>query len=59
MNEMTKDYFFCYTKSMSNHLKECGINYVFKAISIKNSKIFTLYKKSPELQKALDKFNQK
>lgn len=59
MNEMTKDYFFCYTKSMSNHLKENGIDYLFKAISIKNKKIFTLYEKSPELQTALDKFNRK
>ncbi|WP_342598800.1 hypothetical protein MHB48_15190 [Psychrobacillus sp. FSL H8-0483] len=56
MNEMTKEYFFCYTKSMSNHLKECGINYIMKSRSIKNNQIFTLYAKSPELQKALDEY---
>ncbi|MFB5088629.1 DUF5659 domain-containing protein [Psychrobacillus sp. PGGUH221] len=58
MNEMTKEYFFCYTKSMSIYLKENGIDYLFKAISIKNKKIFTLYKKSPELQRALDSYEK-
>lgn len=58
MNELTKDYFFCYTKSMSLYLKENGINYLFKAISIKNNQIFTLYKKTDELQKALDSYQK-
>lgn len=58
MNELTKGYFFCYTKTMSNHLKQCGINYVFKAISIKNNQIFTLYKKTEELQRALDVYEK-
>ena len=56
MTDLTKDYFFCYTKSMSMHLKNCGIKYILKGISIKNGQIFTLYKKSEELQRALDSY---
>ena len=58
MNELSKGYFFCYTKSMSLYLKQNGINYLFKAISIKNNQIFTLYKKTDELQKALDSYKK-
>lgn len=54
-----RDFFFCYKKSMSMYLKEQGFHYVFKARSIKNDETFTLYQKSPQLQEALDKYDNK
>lgn len=52
-----KDFFFCFTKKLSIFLANEGISYIFKARSIKDSSIFTLYQKNEELQKALDKYN--
>lgn len=53
-----KDLFYCYTKRLSLFLNSEGIKYIVKAKSIKDDSIFTLYQKSDELQKALDKFNK-
>ena len=55
-NFTDRDFFFCYTISMSMYLRERGFSYIFKAKSIKNNEIFTLYMKSPELQQALDEY---
>jgi len=54
-----RDFFFVYKRSMSEYLKEQGFSYVFKAKSIKNGETFTLYQKSPQLQKALDEYESK
>lgn len=60
MREIKKDdFFFCYTKIMSDFLKGKGIKYIFKAKSIQDGSVFTLYQKSDELQKALDEFKSK
>ncbi len=53
-----RDFFFCYTVSMSMYLKEQGFNYVFKAKSVKNGETFTLYQKSTQLQKALEQYEK-
>ena len=55
-NFTDRDFFFCYTISMSMYLRERGFSYIFKAKSIKNNEIFTLYMKSPELQQALNEY---
>lgn len=54
-----RDFFFVYKRSMSMYLKEKGFSYIFKAKSIKNDEVFTLYQKSPQLQKALDEYESK
>ncbi|MDN4494927.1 hypothetical protein [Ureibacillus aquaedulcis] len=51
-----KDFFYCYTKKLSLFLSSEGIGYILKAKSVKDDSIFTLYRKSDELQQALDKF---
>lgn len=58
MKQLTdKDFFFCYTVTMSMYLKEKGFSYLFKFRSIKEgNSICTLYQKSPELQQALDEY---
>lgn len=54
-----KDFFYCYTKKLSLFLSSEGIDYILKAKSIKDNSIFTLYQKTEELQRALDKFKIK
>lgn len=59
MKEITKDdFFFCYTRILSIHLKNEGIPYLLKAVSVKDGNTFTLYAKTEELQKALDKYKE-
>ncbi len=57
LNLCDRDFYFCYTKSMSIYLKNSGISYIFKAKSIKNNETFTLYVKTSQLQKALDEYS--
>ena len=59
LNLCDRDFYFCYTKSMSIYLKERGISYIFKAKSIKNSETFTIYLKTSQLQKALDEYSNR
>lgn len=56
LNLCDRDFYFAYTKSMSIYLKEQGISYIFKAKSIKNNEIFTLYLKTSKLQNALNEY---
>lgn len=53
----SSDFFFCYTRSVSDYLSEQGIRYVLKAKSIKDGNTFTMYQKNEELQKTLMNFN--
>lgn len=60
MNEQltNRDFLYCYSPRLYRHLKQCGIKYILKAKSIKDDKIFTLYYRSHELQKALESYEQ-
>lgn len=55
-NPTDKDFFYCYTRVMSDYLKQHGIPYLFKFRSIKDNSICTLYYKTDELQRALNLF---
>ena len=44
-----KDFLYCYDINLTNHFKEHGLQYIIKAKSIKDNKIFTLWQKSDEL----------
>ncbi|MGE8037757.1 hypothetical protein B1B04_12480 [Lysinibacillus sp. KCTC 33748] len=57
-NLTEKDFFFCFTKKLSIYLKEEGISYIIKARSIKDNAIYTVYHKTDELQRALDKYKK-
>lgn len=53
-----QDFFFCFTRKLSIFLKEEGISYIIKARSIKDNAIYTVYQKTDELQRALDKYKK-
>ncbi|MBY0221961.1 hypothetical protein ABZ756_03125 [Mammaliicoccus sciuri] len=53
----SNDFFFCYTRILSEYLKENGIFYLLKAKSIRDGNTFTLYLKTDELQKVLKEYN--
>lgn len=58
-NQITdKDLFFCYTKKLSIYLKNRGFSYIFKAKSIKDDSVFTLYQMTPDLQQAVEQFTK-
>lgn len=59
MKHLTEqDFFFCFTKKLSIFLKEEGISYIIKARSIKDDAIYTVYQKTDELQRVLDKYKE-
>ncbi|SER09163.1 hypothetical protein SAMN04487944_101198 [Gracilibacillus ureilyticus] len=43
------NYFFCYSKDLSNFLKANGISYITKSINPKNKLTFTLFEKDNQL----------
>jgi hypothetical protein len=51
---VSNDYFFCYSKYVSAYLVEKGFKPITTARETINNKLFTLYKITPELQKALE-----
>lgn len=53
-----KDFFFCYTKKLSEFLRQNGVSYLLKANSVKDNNTFTMYVKSERLQELLDKYKQ-
>ena len=55
-NLNTSDFFFCYTKELSDFLSQNDLYYIFKAKSIKDNSVFTLYEKSDRLQGLLDEY---
>lgn len=60
MNELSNsDFFFCYTKKLSDHLRDKGFYYILKARTLKDENvIFTLYEQSEELNKAIKSFKK-
>ncbi|HWJ80189.1 MAG TPA: hypothetical protein VNR61_19160 [Niallia sp.] len=44
-----KDFFYCYDQSLTQFLTEQGIRYFLKARSMKDGKVFTMFKKNQEL----------
>lgn len=51
-----KNYFFCYNKKVSDHLKDSGIEWITVAKDPKTNKIFSLYVINEDLQQALDEY---
>ncbi|MEH6944632.1 hypothetical protein [Bacillus sp. JJ722] len=52
-----KDYFFCYNRKLFTYLtKEKNIEFITIAKNPSTDNIFTLFKKSDELQNALDSY---
>lgn len=51
-------FFFCYNKDLSTYLRNRGFRYIFKAQHPKSKKIFSLYYKDSQLQKALEEYKK-
>lgn len=49
-------YFFCYSKRVSDHLKEKRISFITVAIDPNTHKMYSLYEITPKLQAALDEY---
>lgn len=54
-----KDFFYCYNLKLSDYLSEKGFKYITKAISLDNNKVYSMYYKTNELQKAIDEYKSK
>lgn len=52
----SKNFYYCYDLEIYNELKGAGFEYIMKARSIINNKIFTMYEKSDELMELVKKF---
>lgn len=48
-----QDFYFCYSKDISDLLTRHEIYYILKARTVKDGKIFTLYEKTIELEEVL------
>ncbi|MGE6259213.1 hypothetical protein ACQKCU_15125 [Heyndrickxia sporothermodurans] len=53
-----KNYFFCYTKKVSDYLNKQGFEYITVAQDPKSKKIFSLYYIDGKLQKALAEYKK-
>jgi len=51
-----KNYFFCYTKRVSDFLHEKGFRFITVAKDPKTEKLFSLYEITPKLQVALAEY---
>lgn len=52
-----KNYFFCYSKKLSDFLQSQGNMYITIAIDPKTKKIFSLYYIDDKLQRSLDDYD--
>ncbi|MGG1690583.1 DUF5659 domain-containing protein [Heyndrickxia ginsengihumi] len=52
------NYFFCYTKRVSDFLKQNGFKPITVAQDPKTKKIFSLYAINEQLQRALDEYKK-
>ncbi|MCP3026018.1 DUF5659 domain-containing protein [Halobacillus sp. A5] len=48
---------FCYSKNLSDHLRQYGFQPLTLAKNAKTDQLFSLFYRSPELLKALDDYN--
>jgi len=48
---MNKEYFYCYTRELKDHLKKCGFSYITTARALSNNKQFWLFERSEGLIK--------
>jgi hypothetical protein len=49
-------YFYCYNKKVSDYLTKKGVQYITKAISPKDKRLFTMYKKDHHLDLLLNEY---
>lgn len=59
MDELTqRDFFFCYSKKVSDFLTLKGVKYITKAINPGNGDYYALYHKSDSFSKAMDMYDE-
>jgi hypothetical protein len=55
---MTKKYFFCYNKQLSDYFKANGIEFITVAIDPNTRRWYSLYEINPEMQLILDEYKK-
>jgi hypothetical protein len=55
---MNKDFFFCYSKELHNHIQRHNINYVCAAYHETTYRKFWLYIRTEQLANALKQYKQ-
>ena len=56
---MKTKYFYCYGQKLAKHLKACGLDYITLAKNRYDDKLFSLWEKSDEFEKAITEYNNK
>jgi hypothetical protein len=59
MQLQSTDFFYCYSKQVSDYLTSLGINKITVAREPKSNRLFSLYYQSDELKQALTKYNER
>lgn len=58
MNKLNdKNFYYCYDAKMSRYLSENNINYIVKAKSLKDGRIFTMYQRNKEFYDVLHDYS--
>ena len=52
-------YFYCYDQKLAKHLKASGLDYITLAKNRYDDKLFSLWAKTDEFEKAITEYNNK
>ena len=56
---METKYFYCYDQKLAKHLKSYGLDYITLAKNRYDDKLFSLWAKTDEFEKAITEYNNK
>jgi len=56
--DKSNDLFYCYSCKMKDFIKSQGLNYITIAIHPKTNRVFFIFKKSGELDKVIQLWNE-
>ena len=54
---MKTKYFYCYDQKLAKHLKASGLDYITLAKNRYDDKLFSLWAKTDEFEKAITEYN--
>ena len=59
IHRMEMKYFYCYDQKLAKHLKASGLDYITLAKNRYDDKLFSLWAKSDDFEKAITEYNNK
>ena len=59
IHRMETKYFYCYDQKLAKHLKASGLDYITLAKNRYDDKLFSLWAKTDEFEKAITEYNNK